>query len=161
MVNNVINFLENNTFIVLLIIISSILLSLASKTIRKIISTSILSGLIPLLILILQKLGVQLNGIYSFTEKVMEQSFINLTKIQSLLIEKKELFLCLTNFESEFKHISIQFFDNIYKNIKISFVSLIYFTKTANIKLKCKLENIKIEFTKKINLSSLSFVYRV
>lgn len=161
MINNLINFLNDNAPIVLLIIISSILLSLASKRIRTIISTSIISGIIPVSVFVLNKLGVQINGIYNFFERLTLMSFNNISRLQLLITEKEELFLCIVNFESEIKQVTFNFLNDAYKHFKVSIGSLIYFVKTTKIQIKCLLESIKIEIIKKINLSSLSFVYRL
>ncbi len=161
MINILINFLNDNAPIVLLIIISSILLSLASKRIRTIISTSIISGIIPVSVFVLNKLGVQINGIYNFFERLTLMSFNNISRLQLLFTEKEELFLCIVNFESEIKQVTFNFLNDAYKHFKVSIGSLIYFVKTTKIQIKCLLESIKIEIIKKINLSSLSFVYRL
>lgn len=161
MINNLINFLNDNAPIVLLIIISSIILSLASKRIRTIISTSIISGIIPVSVFVLNKLGVQINGIYNFFERLTLMSFNNISRLQLLITEMEELFLCIVNFESEIKQVTFNFLNDAYKNFKVSIGSLIYFVKTTKIQIKCLLESIKIEIIKKINLSSLSFVYRL
>ena len=161
MLNNTIYFLENNAPIVLLIIVCAILLSLASKRIRKIISTSIISGIIPVLVLLLNKLGLQLNYACTVIEKLAGISFNGMSRIQSILTEKREILFYLTNFESELKQISLNLFNDISNNIKISLASLIYYVKSARIQVKYLIQGFKTGFVKKINLSSLSFVYRL
>ena len=161
MINNTIYFLENNAPIVLLIVSLTIILSLASKRIRKIISTSMISGIIPLIVLILNKLGLQLNYAYTIIEKLVGMSFNSISRVQLLLTEKREVLLYLTNFESELKQVSFDLFNDICTNIKISIASLIYFVKSTKIQMRSLLGGLKTEFVKKINLSSLSFVYRL
>ena len=151
----------NKIVLILSIVFVCTILCLFSKEIRKIVSTMIMSTVIPFVLVLIQKFGLGLGGLYTSIDKSFYNSFDNVNKLQFLIISRRDLILLLVSTKIELSLLQIYSYTDIFTNIKLFFISSL--TTMKNIELKIKNEYSKIEknIIKRINMSKLSINFRV
>jgi hypothetical protein len=163
MIGYFIDFIQNNIFMIIAILVSVILLSLAFKHFRRVMFGGLITGTVSLILAIIHKaLGYGLQSFYSLFQRVFYFVTRYIELAQNQLIENKSvLSLVVTLLES----------DEMLKLILTNKLTLDLFIDLAKTDFKCFIQNIKIAFNKistniqyvyvrKINRSSLAFVYR-
>lgn len=161
MISYLIDFINHNLAIVMLISIACILLSLVSKNVRKNISCAAITGLIPFSIALMHKFGLGLNILYSVLEKQFYLFSELLGKLQVELVDKKDVFLFITNVENEIGKVSFSFLHDLETTVYIVLVDLISVIHNAKLKIERKIVNIKEQIVIRTNLSKFSYCFRV
>ena len=163
MIGYFIDFIQNNIFMIIAITVSVILLSLTFKVFRRVMFGGLITGTISLIFAIIHKvLGNGLQSFYSLFQRVFYFTTRYIGLIQEHLIENRSLLsFFVTAIES----------DELLKAVLINRLTLDLFIDLAKTDFNCFIYNIKISFNRistniqyvfvrKINRSSLAFVYR-
>ena len=161
MLNMIMNTSLKKIVFILTIVFVCAFLCFFSKEIRKTVSTIIMSTIIPFILVLIQKFGLGLSGLYTSIEKSFYNSFDNVNKLQLLISSRRDLIILLVSTKIELSLLQIYSYTDIFTNIKLFFISSL--TNMKNIELKIKNEYIKIEknIIKRINMSKLSINFRV
>lgn len=151
----------NKLIFILTIVFVCATLCLFSKEIRKTLSTIIMSTIIPFVLVLIQKFGFGLGGLYTSIEKSLYNSFDNVNKFQFLIIFRRDLILLLVSTKIELSLLQIYAFADIFTNLKLFFISSLTTMKNIEIKIKNKFNTIEENIIKRVNMSILSINYRV
>lgn len=151
----------NKIILILSIVFVCTILCLFSKEIRKIVSTIIMSTIIPFVLVLIQKFGLGLSGLYTSIEKSFYNSFDNVNKLQLLIISRRDLILLLVSTKIELSLLQIYSYTDIFTNIKLFFINSLTSIKNIELKIKNEFNKVEEKIIKRVNMSKLSINFRV
>ena len=164
MINYMLQFIQNHIIIILVILSSLVILSLASKRFRNIMYGGILTGSISLMFAILHKLGYGFSTFYSYFEKVVRYVTRSIEVGQSFLISGKTAFSStLVSLDSDQLVRLLLLNDTFYSiALKIVILDLQNIFDEIKIKVENKIVEVKERLVvKSVNRTTLNCVYRL
>ena len=163
MINYMINFIQSNSIIILVILSSLVLLSLASKRFRAFMYGGIITSSISLAFAVMHKMGYGFTTFYVYFEKTVYTVTRGIEEAQSLLSTSKTIFQAtVVSLSSDDLVKSLYLNDTFYSfTLDLLIIDLRTTIDDIKISLNARIEIIK-EFisVKKTNKSRLSLVYR-
>ena len=163
MIGYLVDFIQNNIFMIIAIAVVVVFLSLAFKHFRRVMYGGIIAGSLSLILAVIHKVvGNGLESFYAMFQRVFYTVTRYISLAQEQLIQNRSILsLVVTLLESDellksvlTNKITLNLFVNLAKtDFKL-------FINNINISVQNASANIKQVFARRINRSSLAFVYR-
>ena len=164
MINYMSNFIQNHSLIIMVIVLSFVFLSFASKRFRTFVYSGLITGSISLMIAILHKLGYGFTIFYCVIERIVLTITKSIEIGQSFLISGKTAFSAtLVSLDSDQMFRLLALNDTFYTiSLRVIVLELCAIFDEIKIAVEKKIEIIKERLVvKNINRMTLNCVYRL
>ncbi len=143
--------LKSNTFLILFL--TCLFLSLFSKRVRRVVLTS---NVITLILVALQKLGL---GYYS--DKIISSTFEGINKLQTILNDRRDFLSVILSFDFNTYKSYLYNLNQLFMSVKAYLIRIDFSIKNLAIIIKARLNTLKNEIVRRINISKLTLNYRI
>lgn len=163
MINYMINFIQTNSIIILVILSSLVILSLASKKFRALMYGGIIASSISLSFAVMHKMGYGFDTFYEYFQKAVYVITREIEEAQNLLASSKTIFHATIVSLSSDDLIKSLYLDDTFSSFTVDLIIIDIKNVLSKIKISVteRIETVKeVISVKNTNKSRLSLVYR-